>query len=92
MTTGETGFDDVSFDLISVHRGEPLVVVRDGQPLPRVMGRQRLSMADLSAAAREQGVEAIPDIRVAVLEVDGRLSIFTTGPEQSGAREQPAAG
>src|SRR5512142_480455 len=57
--------------------GRPLLVVRDGEPLEDPMRRHRLSMTDLVAAARQQGIRSLTDIELAVLEADGRISFFT---------------
>src|SRR6476659_3727735 len=62
--------------LSPVINGEPLVVVRNGVPLVGPMGRHRLSLEDLQAAARQQGVRRLADVEVAVLEADGRISFF----------------
>lgn len=72
--------------------GRPLLVFRDGKPLERNMKSQRLSVADLLVAAREQGIRRTSEIEYAVLEADGRLSFFSVGPEPSGASEKPPAG
>ena len=59
-----------------VVNGEPLVIVRHGEPLAAPMGRHRMSMDDLQAAARQQGVRRLADVELAVLEADGRISFF----------------
>ncbi len=73
-------------------RGTPILIVRDGQLLFDAMARQRMTLEDLTASAREQGIRRISDIEVAVLETDGRLSFFTRDSEDAGAPESPAAG
>ncbi|HEU0088170.1 MAG TPA: YetF domain-containing protein [Pseudonocardiaceae bacterium] len=60
-----------------VTHGVPVVVVRNGDPLLDVMHRERLSLPDLMAAARENGVQQFTDIELAVLEADGKISFFT---------------
>jgi uncharacterized membrane protein YcaP (DUF421 family) len=47
------------------------------------MGRQRLSLNDLTVAARLQGIRRIQDVELAVLEADGRLSFFTRTADDS---------
>ncbi|WP_019874685.1 DUF421 domain-containing protein [Sporichthya polymorpha] len=68
-----------------VVHGVPVVVVADGEPKIDAMRGERLSMDDLMAAARENGIERFSDIRLAVLETDGRISFFTVDPTKSGA-------
>lgn len=71
--------------------GRPLLVVADGRIDESAMRRQRLSVADLLVAAREQGIRRTADIEYAVLEADGRVSFFTRGDDDtSGAPEKPA--
>jgi uncharacterized membrane protein YcaP (DUF421 family) len=72
--------------------GRPVLVFRDGQPVEEGMRRQRLSVADLLVAAREQGIRRTSEIEYAVLEADGRISFFTRDPEDAGAPEKPAGG
>jgi uncharacterized membrane protein YcaP (DUF421 family) len=72
--------------------GRPLLVFRDGKPIETTMRRQRLALADVLIAAREQGVEHTSDIEYAVLEADGKLAFFTREDTSAGAREKPPAG
>jgi uncharacterized membrane protein YcaP (DUF421 family) len=73
--------------------GRPVLVVAHGAPDEAAMRRQRLSIADLLVAAREQGIRRTADIEYAVLEADGRLSFFTyESDEPSGAPEKPPQG
>jgi hypothetical protein len=41
------------------------------------MQRERVSLDDLMSAARQQGLERSSDVRIAVLETNGRISFFT---------------
>jgi uncharacterized membrane protein YcaP (DUF421 family) len=73
--------------------GRPVLVFADGRPLEGHMARERLSVADLLVAAREQGIRRTADIEYAVLEADGRMSFFTYDQPESGAPESgPPAG
>lgn len=71
--------------------GVPVIVVSDGQPAMDTIRAERLSIDDLMAAAREQGIERFSDIRLAVLEADGKISFFSSDPAKSGASERPPA-
>lgn len=73
-----------------VTAGRPLLVWRDGIPVDEAMREQRLAVADVLVAAREQGIRRTAEIEYAVLEADGRLSFFTRDAdpaEESGAPE-----
>jgi len=69
--------------------GTPVVVVENGEPVLANLRAEHMSLDDLMAAAREQGIERFGQIRVAVLETNGRVSFFT-GEPQSGANEAPS--
>ena len=68
--------------------GVPVVVLREGRMIERAMREQRLSDADLIAAARQQGVRDLTELDLAVLEADGKISFFRRDSEgESGAPE-----
>ena len=56
--------------------GEPLILVRDGQVIERNLRRERLTRGDLEEAARRQQVDSLADIRWAILEREGSISII----------------
>jgi uncharacterized membrane protein YcaP (DUF421 family) len=72
--------------------GRPVLVFREGEPLEDGMKRERLALADLLVAARQQGIRSTSEIEYAVLEADGRISFFTRGEEDEGAPSKPPAG
>lgn len=56
--------------------GRPLVIVSEGQPLHERMRKSRVDLGDVLAAARErQGLERLDQIKYAVLERSGGISI-----------------
>jgi uncharacterized membrane protein YcaP (DUF421 family) len=57
--------------------GEPIVVVKDGQPIERNMRRERLTVEDIAAEARGQQIASLRDVQWCVLENDGKLSFIT---------------
>jgi uncharacterized membrane protein YcaP (DUF421 family) len=57
--------------------GKPVVVVSEGQVLKERMDRERLDLSDILEAARQQrGLTEAADVRFAVLERDGSISII----------------
>ena len=72
--------------------GRPMLVFRDGQPVEHAMRRERVSLADVLAAAREQGIQHTADIEYAVLEANGKLAFFTRDSAAAGAPDKPAPG
>ena len=62
--------------------GAPTVLISRGEPDRHAMRRSRVDMEDILEAARsQQGLERLDQIKFAVLEVDGGLSII---PAESG--------
>jgi uncharacterized membrane protein YcaP (DUF421 family) len=57
--------------------GLPMVLVENGRPLKKLMARSRVDEHDiLSAARHQQGLESMDQIKYAVLEVSGGISII----------------
>lgn len=57
--------------------GLPMIIVRDGRPLTDLMIKARVSEVDILSAAREsQGLERMEQIKYAVLETTGSISII----------------
>lgn len=57
--------------------GTPTVLISDGKPDLRAFARARVSLEDVLTTARvEQGLERLDQIKAAVLEADGALSII----------------
>jgi uncharacterized membrane protein YcaP (DUF421 family) len=59
----------------------PTVVARNGKWIDRAIQQQDLDPDDLQAAIREYGVQSVKDVKLAVLEHDGSISVVTaSGP------------
>ncbi|MCQ4310280.1 DUF421 domain-containing protein [Pseudomonas stutzeri] len=57
--------------------GEPMIIVEDGQVLERRVRKARIGESDILEAARHsQGLERIDQIKFAILEKDGKISII----------------
>lgn len=57
-------------------RGIAVVVVRDGKPLEEAMRLERLSIDEVIEGAREQGIDELGKVKMAVLEPDGKFSFI----------------
>lgn len=55
--------------------GEPVLLARDGQLYEEVLRRQNISKSDFEEAMRESDCKRVVDIRLAILETNGRISI-----------------
>ena len=64
-------------------RGVPTIIVENGRPVEARLTRARLSEGDVMTAARlRHGIDRIEDIKFAILEANGQISIIP--------RERPA--
>ena len=79
--------------LLPITHGVPVIIVRSGQPDLKALTAERMSIQDLFAAAREQGISRLSDVELAVLEADGKISFFNAeGDGASGASDRTPAG
>ncbi|TMF81348.1 MAG: DUF421 domain-containing protein [Chloroflexi bacterium] len=60
----------------------PTVVVQDGNVVKASLDKEGLSVEDVQMAVREHGVDKLSDVKVAVLENDGSISVVTRGGER----------
>jgi uncharacterized membrane protein YcaP (DUF421 family) len=58
--------------------GEPILLVSDGSIIQRNLRRQRLTVGELEAEARQQSIGSLGDVRYAVLETNGQISFLTS--------------
>jgi uncharacterized membrane protein YcaP (DUF421 family) len=56
--------------------GEPVIVIEDGKPIDRNLRRNRITLEELAAAARQQGIAVLEEVRWGVLETSGRISFI----------------
>jgi uncharacterized membrane protein YcaP (DUF421 family) len=64
--------------------GVPMLLVHGGRLVEQNLRRANISKEELLSNLRSQGVFAIDDVRVAVLEPSGKLSVLTAGAGRSG--------
>lgn len=55
--------------------GEPIVLVSDGRTHTEAMHREGVTHQELMAALREHGITDLNNVQLAVLEVDGSISV-----------------
>ena len=60
----------------NVIEGQPVVLVRDGRPVAKMIEYQRLSVDDVKDAAREQGIADLRQVRWGFIESDGKFSFI----------------
>lgn len=56
---------------------EPEILIKDGIVDLQKMKQQEISVEELEEAIREHGVEKAEDVKLAILEVDGNISVIS---------------
>jgi uncharacterized membrane protein YcaP (DUF421 family) len=59
-----------------ITEGEPIVLVKDGRLVERNLKRERITRGDVEEGARLQQVASLDEIRWALLEKDGTISVI----------------
>ena len=68
-----------------VVEGEPRLLVRDGHLLDRALREEGVEPEQVRAAVRAAGLARVDDVRLAVLETDGSISVIPmTAPATAG--------
>jgi len=72
--------------------GRPMVVVSDGKPDRDVLRRLRMTNEDLFESLRKKDVFDIEDVRYAIVETDGQMSVLLrSGSQPPAARDTDRA-
>ena len=58
---------------------QPAVIIRDGHYLTDVMRREGVDAEECEVAIREHGLDSVSDVKLAVLEPDGTISVVPSG-------------
>lgn len=56
--------------------GEPTVIVQDGKAIERSLRRERLTLDEIAAEARQQQIASLEEVQWAVLETNGAISFI----------------
>ncbi|MGV4529053.1 DUF421 domain-containing protein [Ornithobacterium rhinotracheale] len=60
---------------------EPVTLIKDGQINHKNLMKEHISLSELYEAIREHGVEDAEDVRLAMFEIDGSISIVSFDKE-----------
>jgi len=74
--------------LKAVFTGSPVVLVNHGQVIESNLKRESITDDELMEALREHGIEAISQVKLGVLEMDGSLSIVPSTSESYQSRRR----
>ncbi len=98
IAVGTIGFWIILFSYISwrwrktdsVVTGLPVIVMRDGRPLEEALRVERVPYDEVVEAARNQGIGDLANVRLAILEPDGKFSFLRYDEEQEQQPERKA--
>ena len=65
-----------------VIEGVPVVIIRDGYPVDPALRLERVTLDEVLEGARNQGISNLRDVRLGILEPDGKFSFIQS--EDSG--------
>ena len=96
LASGTIGFWVLVFAYISfryegtrrVIEGEPVLIVRRGEPLLEPMRLERLTIDEVLEEARQQGIDDLSQVEVGIVEPDGKFSFIKVDGEQHQPDEQ----
>jgi len=71
-----------------VLEGSPTLLVLHGESIPEHLRREGIDEDTLEAVLREHGVARLRDVEMAVLEVDGSISVIPAGTETRRVRHR----
>ncbi|MGC4045754.1 MAG: DUF421 domain-containing protein [Armatimonas sp.] len=60
--------------------GTPALIVRDGKILENALQKEGVEKVDLLTALRKQGIASLSEVRYAILELDGQISVIKDDP------------
>jgi uncharacterized membrane protein YcaP (DUF421 family) len=69
-------------------QGEKIVLVHDGVIITKGMREAQMSREELEMAIREHGVNSIVEVNLAILEVDGNVSILSDNYTQKTVKKR----
>ncbi|MFZ7145252.1 MAG: DUF421 domain-containing protein [Bacteroidota bacterium] len=58
-------------------QGSPVILIHEGKIVEEHLKQERITHDELDAAVREHGVRSVDEVNLAILEVDGSISILS---------------
>lgn len=68
--------------------GEPIILIYKGQLMVKQLEAEKITMEELNATVREHGVEKISEVDLAVLEIDGNISVLSNNYKHQTVRKR----
>jgi uncharacterized membrane protein YcaP (DUF421 family) len=70
-------------------QGQPTLLVHNGNIMESHMAREHVTVDELQRALREHGIGSVKDVALAVLEVDGSISLLKYDDIDAKAQPHP---
>jgi uncharacterized membrane protein YcaP (DUF421 family) len=70
--------------------GEPVILIHDGKIIQKNLDKEKIQLDELEASVREHGVDKIKEVNLAVLEIDGNISIISDNFTKHSFRKRKA--
>lgn len=71
-------------------QGKPLMLIYRGEVIHAHLSQAKITMEELEAAVREHGVESVRNIDLAILEVDGNISVLSKNFQRASVKKRKA--
>jgi uncharacterized membrane protein YcaP (DUF421 family) len=71
-------------------QGEAVILVHDGKMMEENMQKAMISREEVEAAVREHGVENCSQVNLAIMEVDGNISVISDNYGYRSVRKRKA--
>ena len=71
-------------------QGSPVMLVHDGKIIEDHLKNEKITHEELEAAIREHGVNSVSEVNLAILEVDGNISILSDNYQSHSKRKRRA--
>ena len=71
-------------------QGEAIMLIYDGEMIEPNLARAKITKEEVEAAVREHGVAKCSEVNLAVLEVDGNISVVSDNYEKKSTRKRKA--
>ncbi len=68
--------------------GDPVLLIYEGKPRQTNMDKQKITLEELEETVRENGIEKIEEVRLAILETDGNISIIPFDDEDKTSKKK----
>jgi uncharacterized membrane protein YcaP (DUF421 family) len=70
--------------------GEAVLLIHNGKVIMKNLDKVKIPLDELEASVREHGVEKIEEVNLAVLEIDGNISIISDNYTKKSVRRRKA--